>query len=87
MDLSKAFDCILHNLLIAKLHANGFDKDVPVLTYSYLKRRKQCVQINNTYIPFSRGYIWCTPRFCAGTNPFQPLHKRFIYFHKTGNAL
>ena len=39
-------------MLIAKLHAYGFDEDALVLTYSYLKRRKQCVRINNKYSSF-----------------------------------
>ena len=39
-------------MLIAKLHAYGFDEDALVLIYSYLKRRKQCVRINNTYSSF-----------------------------------
>ena len=47
MDLSKAFDCILHDLFIAKLKADGFDDDLLHYLYSYLDDRKQCVRINN----------------------------------------
>ena len=49
MDLSKAFDCIPHHILIVKLYAYGFSKNILTLFYFYLKRRKQNVKINNTY--------------------------------------
>ena len=46
MDLSKAFDCLRHDLLIAKLHAYGFSHDALSLIYSYLHNRQQKVKIN-----------------------------------------
>ncbi len=52
MDLSKAFDCIPHDLLVAKLHAYGFDEPALVFIYSYLKGREQSVRINNVYSNF-----------------------------------
>ena len=52
MDLSKAFDCIPHDLLIAKLHAYGFSLKTVTFIYSYLKRRKQKVKVNNVLSDF-----------------------------------
>ena len=44
MDLSKAFDCLPYDLLIAKLEAYGLDHELVKLVYSYLKDRKQAVK-------------------------------------------
>ena len=52
-DLSKAFDCLPHELLIAKLDAYGFDKSSLKLIHSYLSNRKQRVKINDVYSSWS----------------------------------
>ena len=46
MDLSKAFDCLNHDLLIAKLHAYGFNRTALKQVHSYLTDRQQRVKIN-----------------------------------------
>ena len=47
MDLSKAYDCQPHDLLITKLEAYGFDFNSLRLMYSYLDCRHQRVKIGS----------------------------------------
>ena len=46
MDLSKAFDTINHDLLLAKLNAYGFDRHSLLLIHNYLRNRWQRTKIN-----------------------------------------
>ena len=48
-DLSKAFDCLSHELLIAKLEAYGFGKSALNFVYDYLENRKQRTKVNGSY--------------------------------------
>ena len=48
-DLSKAFDCLDHELMLAKLHAYGFDYNALKLVYCYLTNRYQRVKVNSNY--------------------------------------
>ena len=48
-DLSKAFDCLNHELLTAKLNAYGFSLPALRLINDYLSNRKQRTKIENTY--------------------------------------
>ena len=49
MVLSKAFDTINHNLMLAKLKAYGFSTSALNLIHIYSKNKKQKVQINNEF--------------------------------------
>ena len=53
-DLSKAFDCIMHDLLIAKLQAYGFDNDSLNFICNYLVDREQRVKINSSFSTWSK---------------------------------
>ena len=48
-DLSKAFDCLGHDFLIAKLHAYGLDIDLLNILQDYLSSRTQRKKVNSFY--------------------------------------
>ena len=47
--LSKAFDCILHELPLAKLNVYGFDETSLTFMYSYLSPRQQKTKVGFTF--------------------------------------
>ena len=49
MDLSKAYDCLPHELLVAKLEAYGVGKAALNLISNYLSHRKQRTEIGSSY--------------------------------------
>ena len=59
--VSKAFDCIDHDLLIVKLYAYGFDNNSLYFINSYLKERKQRTKVNSSYSAFAE-ILFCLPQ-------------------------
>ena len=49
MDLSKAYDCLAHDLINAKFEAYGLTKSSLSLVLDYLTSRKQRVKIGSSY--------------------------------------
>ena len=67
MDLSKAFDCMPHGVLIAKLHAYGVSPTACNLMISYLQNRKQQVKtmgVKGPWVTINRGV---PPKLGSGT--------------------
>ena len=48
-DLSKAFDCICHDLFVAKLNAYGLSFPALKMIQDYLQNRKQSTKIGSSY--------------------------------------
>ena len=57
MDLSKAFDCLPHDLIIAELHAYDLDHDSPRLIRSYLSNRHQRIKLDLVFSSWIKTII------------------------------
>ena len=58
MDLSKAYNCLPHDLLIAKLAGYGFEDSATSLIFDYFSKRYQRVKIGfvvSSYLDILRG--------------------------------
>ena len=53
MDLSKAFDTLNDDLLVAKLHGYGFENSALRMIKSYLSNRWQRTKVNNSFSSWS----------------------------------
>ena len=58
-DLSKAFECLPHELLILKLHSYRFDLKLLNLICGYLSNRKLRVKVGGTYISRQEILYYC----------------------------
>ena len=61
MDLSKAYDCISHKLLIAKLECYSLDEFNLKLILNYLGYRKQRTKIGSSFSSWFDTYIGVPP--------------------------
>ena len=76
IDLSKAFETINHDLLIAKLEAYGFFNNALLLVLGHLKNKSQRVSINGTFSTW-KEIITGVPQ---GSIPGSLLFNRFLNY-------
>ena len=81
-DLSKAFDCLNHDLLTAKLRAYGFDQDALIFIYSYLKERRQRTKIGSSYSTWKEIKYGAPQGSILGPLLFNIFLNDIFLFHK-----
>ena len=79
-DLSKAFDSLSHDLLIAKLNAYGFDQESLEFIRCYLKERIQRTKVGSCYSSWKLIKIDLPQRSILGPLLFKIFLNDIFYF-------
>ena len=80
MDLSKAYDRLLHDLLTAKLGAYGLDRSTLRLLMDYLNSRKQRTKVGSSYSKRSKIKYGIPQGFHTGPLLFNILFINDLFF-------
>ena len=85
MDLSKTFDTINHELVIAKLHAYGFSIEAIEVRSSNLQERWQRGKINTNFSPWTKLFYRVPQGSVLGTMLFNIyINDMFFALNKIG---
>ena len=86
-DLSKAFHCLHHNLLIENLDAYGFNSKLIRLIQQYLSNRRERVKVSNAYNSRKESFLRYSSELHSWSTYFQDLFVRLhIFFGWSHNS-
>ena len=74
MDLSKAYDCLPHDLMLAKLEADGLAKESLQLISDILNYRKERTKIGSAYSDWANVIHGIPQGPILGSFTFQYFH-------------